>query len=555
MCGIVGVLQYKSEVPREIRHRALKVLFSQTMLQTEIRGVDATGLYQVHRDGDWAMTKKGRRVSDWMFQSEADAKEDPVVYADFMNSWSEHKSELSALIGHCRKATIGSKGRDNNDNHPFAVQIDSRHAILGVHNGTLVNHETIFKKMPELLKRQGSVDSEAIFHLMFHLSEYGTKPWDEAMLKKLGGRLDGAYACIVVNSKIPNQVATFRDGRPMEFFLISPLNIVVICSERKFVIEALEGYEFIRRISDPSLPFLRTYDRVLPDRDYRIFDTSLEFPGEAPSYQHLDKISSGAAIKNFNTEVEEGWGTPSTKEEGSKPGKVANAAKPNVGVKTSKSNAANPTGGAIKAIPARTGAAAEEEVVIVDIEVEGDGDGAKEAYQRARTMGICSNFDIDSELAKALGMSLEELIALDRVELANKIARDHWNFGFASSRFETRTEIGEIRSAGQKLTRRLDRAEAKKKKAEARIWELKQLIAILLALGKSKFALSERNISISLDALEKLSEERRKQILHQAEDILRDERVQRGVSQLREEYRQSEARRARRGRRAHTLED
>ena len=44
MCGIVGIIQYKSAVPREIRHRALKILFSETMLKTEIRGKDATGI-------------------------------------------------------------------------------------------------------------------------------------------------------------------------------------------------------------------------------------------------------------------------------------------------------------------------------------------------------------------------------------------------------------------------------------------------------------------------------------------------------------------------------
>ena len=81
------------------------------------------------------------------------------------------------------------------------------------------------------------------------------------------------------------------------------------------------------------------------------------------------------------------------------------------------------------------------------------------------------------------------------------------------------------------------------------------MITILLALGGSEFYLSEKNIAVSLDALEKLSPERKGQILCQAEDILRDGRVQKGVSQLREKYLKSEAKRARRRKARTTSED
>ena len=117
MCGIVGILQYDSEVSREVRHRALKILFSEAMRKTETRGEDATGIYQVHTDGDWAMTKKGIRASEWLFLDGEDS-DDPIVYSDFMDSWLEHPQELTALVGHCRKATVGSKGKDNDDISP-----------------------------------------------------------------------------------------------------------------------------------------------------------------------------------------------------------------------------------------------------------------------------------------------------------------------------------------------------------------------------------------------------------------------------------------------------
>ena len=99
MCGIAGVIQYESKVPRNIRHKALRILFSELMLKTEPRGRDATGLYQVMANGEWLMTKKAQKVTDWLFQSRVDSQcEDPYVYTDIMDSWIEHPEELAAVI-------------------------------------------------------------------------------------------------------------------------------------------------------------------------------------------------------------------------------------------------------------------------------------------------------------------------------------------------------------------------------------------------------------------------------------------------------------------------
>ena len=81
----------------------------------------------------------------------------------------------------------------------------------------------IFDRLPKILTRHGTVDSEAIFHFLYHLTDKGTMPVDEDMLKYLGRRLEGAYAVIMMNSRFPNQVVTFRKGRPMEYFMIAPL--------------------------------------------------------------------------------------------------------------------------------------------------------------------------------------------------------------------------------------------------------------------------------------------------------------------------------------------
>lgn len=550
MCGIVGVLQYKTKVPRHVRQRALRILFSETMLKTEVRGEDATGIYQVHENGDWAMTKKGVKASQWMF---LDSKEsgDPVVYSDFMDGWAQHPHDLSALVGHCRKATVGSKGKNNDDNHPFAVQLDADNAILGIHNGTLDNHEVIFKKLPPMLKRQGAVDSESIFHLMFHLSEHGTKPWDGEMMKHLGKRLEGAYACIVVNSRFPNKVATFRDGRPMEFFLIAPLNIVLITSEKKFVDAALDKYEFIRRLIDPELPALQTYDTVLTERDYRIFDTSVEFPEGKPAFQDLNRISERGDMRTYNGPLEEGWGvvkaatTAVTTYPPTTPGAYKGAAQYSgaAGAAAAKTSKASDT---VKALPAKIDDKKDDDA-IVTVEVEiGSEDEAKKGYERAKSLGLSVHYDSESEIAKTLGLTQIELDKLTKVEYANLLSAAHFNFGYAVSRFDYKAEIEDVRKKGRDQNKRLEKAEEKKRRAENHVWELKQLVSIMLALMDSKFSVTEQNIGISLTAFAKLNEQRKKDIMKIAKDILSDKGVRQVVNQLRTRYREAAEKKTRR---------
>lgn len=550
MCGIVGVIQYKSKVPRHVRQRALRILFSEAMLKTEVRGEDATGIYQVHADGDWAMTKKGVKASQWMF---LDSKEsdDPVVYTDFMDGWAQHPQELTSLVGHCRKATVGSKGKDNEDNHPFAIQLDDRNAILGIHNGTLDNHEIIFKKLPPMLKRQGAVDSEAIFHLMFHLSQHGTQPWSGDILKNLGKRLDGAYACIVVNSRFPNLVATFREGRPMEYYLIAPLNIVLVVSEKKFAEAALEKYEFIRRLLDPELPALQTYDMVLAERDYRIFDTSREFPEGKPAFQDLNKISERGEVRTFNATLEEGWKVEKTTTTTTYPpvtttpykggAQYSGTAAAAAAAKVSKADES------VKALPAKAGEDKKEDDTVVTIEVEiGSEAEAKKGCEKAKSMGICTHYDGEPEIAKTLGLNQAELDKLTKVELANLLARAHFNFGYAVSRFDLKSEVENVRKMGRDQSKLLEKAEEKKRRAENHVWELKQLVSIMLALIDSKFSVTEQNIGISLTAFQKLNESRRSDIMKTAKSILSDKGVRQVVTQLRARYKEAAERKGRR---------
>ena len=147
-------------------------------------------------------------------------------------------------------------------------------ALLLVHNGTLKNHEVIARKLPKVAKRHGTVDSEVLAHLLFYLTEHGTKKVTKENLTHFARRVDGSYACVMVNSKFPDQVVAFRKERPLDIILVAPLNIVILTSEKKFFEAALKQYEFIRGLINPELPKLNTLDRIMGDKDFYFFDTT-----------------------------------------------------------------------------------------------------------------------------------------------------------------------------------------------------------------------------------------------------------------------------------------
>lgn len=539
MCGIVGVFQYKSEIDRKTRAQALRILFSETMLKTEPRGPDATGLYQVQANGDWMLAKKGEKVSEWLVAEPGN--EDPHVYQDFTETWDQHPFEMVALIGHCRKATVGSRGKDNNDNHPFIVQIDEKNAILGIHNGTLYNHEIIFKNLKEIsdshLVRQGSVDSESIFHMMYHVTEHGTKPIDGDMLQYMGKRLDGAYACIVVNSRFPKQIVTFRNGRPTEFAMITPLNIVLVASDKKFIESAIEKYNFIRQWVDIQLPDLKITYRNLIEKDYRIFDLTKTFP-KNPTWNSLEDISERGNMLKHNTFIEDMWkGTipvqtntyPNTK---SPPNTVF---KPAISKVTTASRS--------KFIPMTPGITATQkksedvdDLVTVDAKVTRLKVGSKEdvqlGYERAKLLGLCPNLDTPKEITNIIGLPEHEMRKLTTTELANKVGQAFFNYGYAMGRVDSKQEVDDIRKKGRDQLRLIEKTMEKKRKAEGHIWELKQLLLIYQALSKGGFPITSKNLSIVLKNYIKCGDSRKTDILNTNQEINKDQSAEKQINNL-----------------------
>ena len=517
MCGIVGVVQYGSKVSREIRQRALKILFADTMLRTQSRGRDATGLYQVMGNGDWMMAKKAERVGEWLSKERSDDT-DPQIYQDFVETWGSYPHELSALVGHCRSKTVGST--DNENNHPFAIQVDESDAILGVHNGTLDNHETIFDRLPKILERQGSVDSEALFHYLFYATGHGTQEMTPDIIKSLGERVEGAYAVVMANSRFPHQVSVFRQTRTIHMFMISPLNIVLMASESKFIKEALEQYDFIRQFVTTDLPKLDTEDRMLPERDYRIFDSRKAWP-KILNYQSFNEISEGGEFKKNNAPILAEWmkNTP-----------VADVNKSTHTPKVTKGTGV--TGGKSN-LPNKVTAKKEEdeETTIVDVEIldkdgkplDLSGDEAREtekAWKDAKSIGLTVSYESARELSQHLGVNDIDLSNMGQLHLASELSKIHFALYYALGRVDTAEEIKGIKRGARGTHARIEKAEEKKKLAEGKIWEFKTLVQILAVLHGRHYKLCAHNVRLVLDRYTGLSQSRKMDVFRTAEGVL-----------------------------------
>jgi hypothetical protein len=267
MCGIVGALSFEG-LPKDmekVRQEAIIWLMTELLYVTHTRGKDATGINASFADGKFLGLKMGIPSPEFITRFGNSAEH----YDGFMKVVRSKRAPLRSFIGHCRKSSIGDSD-DNNNNHP--IKVDN---IIGIHNGTLTNHDLIFKKLK--CGRDGEVDSEAIMRLVHVMSKKGTEPFTAEMINEVCLRLAGTYSCLVINGDNPNQVATFRDGRPMEFALIKPLNMVVVASEKDFLKETLVKFNIMAKVGATGVnyPCLLKDDielKMMPDDSVAVFD-------------------------------------------------------------------------------------------------------------------------------------------------------------------------------------------------------------------------------------------------------------------------------------------
>lgn len=187
MCGIVGVFGNAITV-KDL------TIFKQMLTVDSFRGMHATGMFSVMRNGECSVVKKN--VPGWDFVD--------------MKSVDDHiKVAARALIGHNRHATQG--GRTSENAHPFQFG-----NITGVHNGTL--HGTT------KLDSDHDVDSAQLYE---HMAAHGYR---DALEKAEG------HMALVWHDSDDNTLNIIRNPkRPLAICAGRKKDIVYIASEAEML--------------------------------------------------------------------------------------------------------------------------------------------------------------------------------------------------------------------------------------------------------------------------------------------------------------------------------
>jgi len=286
MCGIIGMFAFNNgstAKENKARRESMLYLFTEVLERTRTRGPDATGVSALFSDGD-CIIQKGNVKSPEFISNFGGGDDD---YEGFINTVRTDKANLQMLVGHCRKSSIGNTW-GNENNHPIKAG-----EIVGVHNGTLKNHEVIFNKLD--CERDGEVDSEAIMRLLQYLTNDCADPFTLDTLWETYRRLEGAYTFISFNANNPYQAALMRKDRPMELAIIRSLKLLVVVSEKVFLEEALFDYNKHAMLYGGKFEIIKDDDvdfMTLPLDNVAVIDLTREFEEGTKIPDLLDKVDA-----------------------------------------------------------------------------------------------------------------------------------------------------------------------------------------------------------------------------------------------------------------------
>jgi len=210
MCGI-ATIAFGRRARGRISYTLVREMTKQLLIELQPRGLDAAGIAVIN-DPEHAQSvvfKKPLRPSRL------------VVRQRFEDTLNLIGPQTNFILLHARSTTVGSTD-DNYDNHPIIAP-----PIVGIHNGTLRNHDAVFKKFK--LPREGGVDSEVIFRLYGSLIEKGVKP--QKAMQAVASQLEGAFTGAAVDLRHPHRMLMFKFQRPLHVLTFKHHDMIIAISE------------------------------------------------------------------------------------------------------------------------------------------------------------------------------------------------------------------------------------------------------------------------------------------------------------------------------------
>lgn len=214
MCGI-ATISIGRRCRGRIPYHTLRDLVAELLVELEVRGVEASGIAVINEDKpdvNSVVFKKPLRASRF------------VNRPRFEDALETIDKNTNFILLHARATTVGNTS-NNFNNHPIVIP-----PIVGIHNGTLENHEALFRKYESSFKQEGEVDSEIILRLYQHYTDrVGLGP--QEALRATSSELKGAYTGALIDMRNRHRMVMFKFRRELHAFLLPYYDIVLTISE------------------------------------------------------------------------------------------------------------------------------------------------------------------------------------------------------------------------------------------------------------------------------------------------------------------------------------
>jgi len=229
MCGIATIAIGRSSRER-IPYHKLQALASELLWELQPRGMDASGIAVVNDPGtEGSVVFKKPLMPDRL-----------VVRPAFTEACARIGPHTNFVLLHARATTVGNTS-NNFNNHPIIIP-----GCIGIHNGTLYNHERLFKAFKKKFSQGGDVDSEIIFRLFKYHSDQGLSP--EQAMQETSKHLWGAFTGAVIDWNNPSRMVMFKNDRSLCIIRIPYYDIVITVSEPQFYTRAAKRLKLLSKV-------------------------------------------------------------------------------------------------------------------------------------------------------------------------------------------------------------------------------------------------------------------------------------------------------------------
>ncbi len=194
MCGIAAVLLYPTERPPEM-WAEIRRSFTDNLLFNEERGREASGVAILKRNAPAAVFKSPIPASEFVKRP---------FYTQLLDSID---AQTTLILGHTRRPTKGSVTNGSN-NHPIQAG-----DVIGVHNGHINNDDKLFAECD--CEREGQVDSEIIFRLLWHELDGAFSDVGLTAVKSNLQKLEGKFVVLAGDQRQPDKLLVVKRSNPL----------------------------------------------------------------------------------------------------------------------------------------------------------------------------------------------------------------------------------------------------------------------------------------------------------------------------------------------------